>query len=83
VYTVRRVLRRNKKKKKFTPGPSFKYGVEVPQSVKQALEFDKANGNTAWQDSVEAEMSQLIRLKCFDFEAPDFKPEPDYQKTRL
>jgi hypothetical protein len=83
VYTVRRVLRRNKKKKKFTPGPSFKYGVEVPQSVRQALEFDKANGNTAWQDSIEAEMSQLVRLKCFDFEAPDFEPAPDYQKTRL
>jgi hypothetical protein len=65
------------------PGLSFKYGIKVPYSIKQAMEFDKANGNTAWQDSVESEMLQLIRLKCFDFEAPDFDPGADYQKTRL
>jgi hypothetical protein len=47
------------------------------------MEFDKANGNMAWQDLIEAKMSQLIRLKCFDFEAFDFKPGADYQKTRL
>jgi hypothetical protein len=83
VYTLRHILWRNKEKKKFTPGPTFKYGVEVPQSIRQAVEFDRANGNTAWQDSIESEMLQLIRLKCFDFEGPDFKPTTGYQKTRL
>jgi hypothetical protein len=28
-------------------------------------------------------MLQLIRLTCFDFEAPDFEPAADYQMTEL
>jgi hypothetical protein len=83
VYTVRHMLWRNKKKKKFTPGPTFKYGSDVPQSIKQALESGRINGNMAWQDAIEVEMLQLIRLKCFDFKVADFKPDPDYQKKKL
>ena len=28
------------------------YGIKVPKNVKQALEFDKENGNTFWEDSI-------------------------------
>jgi hypothetical protein len=71
-------LQNKKKKKKFTPRPQFKHGVQVPQSVKQAIKLDKANDDTAWQDAIKKEMSQLVRLKCFDFRPADDNP-CDYQ----
>jgi hypothetical protein len=49
VYTVRILQNKTKKKKrkKFTPGPQFKYGVQVPQSMEQAIKLHAANGDTA------------------------------------
>jgi hypothetical protein len=81
VYTVRRV--QNKKKRKYSPKPTFKYGVLVPQSVRQALEYDKENGNTLWYDAMEKEMSSLARLECFEFKPEDHQPSNAYQKTTL
>jgi hypothetical protein len=75
--------KKKKKKKKYTPGPQFKHGVQVPQNVEQAIKLDEANGNTAWQDAIEKEMSQLIRLECFDFKPANHNPGDDYQKTKL
>ena len=43
-----RMLNQAKSKAKRT-GPKFKFGVLVPRNVKEALEFDKANGNSKWQ----------------------------------
>ncbi len=76
IFHVRRLQNNKKKKKKkqFTPGPQFKHGVQVPQSVEQAIKLDEANGNTAWQDAIEKEMSQLVRLECFDFKPADHNP---------
>ena len=68
IFHVRRLQNNKKKKKKYTPGPQFKHGVQVPQNVEQAIKLDKANGNTAWQDAIEKEMSQLIRLKMFQLQ---------------
>ena len=31
--------------------PKFKYGFEIPKSYKHAIEIDKWNGNTLWQDA--------------------------------
>jgi hypothetical protein len=75
--------KKKKKKKKYTPGPQFKHGVQVPQNVEQAIKLDEANGNTAWQDAIEKEMSQLIRLKRFDFKPTNHNPGDDYQKPKL
>jgi hypothetical protein len=85
IFHVRRLQnnKKKKKKKKYTPGPQFKHGVQVPQNVEQAIKLDKANGNTAWQDAIEKEMSQLIRLKCFNFKPAGHNPGDNYQKTKL
>ena len=37
----------------------FKFGIEVPTSVQQALEFDKKNGNTLWADAIKREMDNV------------------------
>ena len=29
-----------------------KYGIAVPRSIKEALEFDRENPNTFWQDAI-------------------------------
>ncbi len=46
-------------------GPKFKFGVQVPYGVKQALALDKKNGNTKWQDAIKTELSQLDEFKVF------------------
>jgi hypothetical protein len=40
--------------------PFCKFGVLVPQNHTQAIELDKANGNTKWQDAEATEMGQLL-----------------------
>jgi hypothetical protein len=43
---------------------SHKYGIELPRSVKEALEIDQKNGITFWADSLTKEMSNV----CIAFE---------------
>ena len=40
-------------------GPKYKFGIEVPRSVKHALELDAKNGNTLWRDAILTELKQL------------------------
>ena len=60
-----------------------KYGIKIPLNVKDAYEFDKSNGNSLWTDAIDAEINSLLKLKCFKFEAPNYKPGKDYQYTSL
>ncbi len=83
VYSVRRAVVNSKKKKKYDAKPQLKYGVQVPKNVKQAMEFDKENNNTLWEDSIKLEIKALTDLECFDFKDPDYVCGPDYQKTTL
>jgi hypothetical protein len=55
----------------------------VSQSIEQAIKLDKANGDTAWQDDIEKEISQLVRLKCFNCKPVNHNPGDNYQKTKL
>ena len=36
-----------------------KFGIELPTSVKDALEIDKNNGNTYWADAIATEMKNV------------------------
>jgi hypothetical protein len=83
IIHVTQLQKKKKKKEKFMPGPQFKHGVQVPQSVEQAIKLDKANGNTTWQDAIKKEMSQLVRLNCFDFKPANHNPDNNCQKTKL
>ena len=45
--------------------PKYKYGVQVPNSYKEAVSLDNANGNTLWQDAVALELSQVKEYEAF------------------
>ena len=43
------VINKGKRKwKPFREKPRYKYGVKITRKVKEALEFDKENGNNKW-----------------------------------
>ena len=44
---------------------NYKYGVWVPRNVNEALEVDKKNGNSLWQDSIYKEVEALQQFKTF------------------
>ena len=37
----------------------FKFGIEVPGTVKEAYELDRKNGNTLWADAIRKEMENV------------------------
>ena len=43
----------------------YKFGVRVPRNVKEALKFDRENGNTLWADAMETELAQLREYSAF------------------
>jgi hypothetical protein len=45
--------------------PKYKFGIEVPRSVKHALELDHCNGNTLWQDAIDKELRQINEYQTF------------------
>ncbi len=38
---------------------TYKFGIELPKTVKEALELDKKNGNTFWADAIAKEMKDI------------------------
>ena len=50
---------------------SHKFGLEVPKTVRRALELDRENGNTLWQDAIAKEMSSVrVAFEIFDGDPP-------------
>jgi hypothetical protein len=41
------------------------FGVEIPRSVKHALELDQANGNNLWRESIDKELEQINDFRTF------------------
>ena len=49
---------------------SHKFGIEIPKTVKRAIEIDRENGNTFWQDALANEMVALqVAFKIFEGES--------------
>lgn len=84
VRTIRRVVRAGKKKKGKRPKPKerMKYGIQVPKDIKEALEFDKNNENTLWQDAIDKEVNALLGLEVFDIREKGEKPS-GHQRTTV
>jgi hypothetical protein len=58
-----------------------KFGIELPKTVEQALEIDRATGMTYWHDAVQKEMQNIS--VAFDF-LPENEPIPiGYTKISL
>eukprot|EP00557_Chaetoceros_sp_GSL56_P014026 CAMPEP_0176478512 /NCGR_PEP_ID=MMETSP0200_2-20121128/1227_1 /TAXON_ID=947934 /ORGANISM="Chaetoceros sp., Strain GSL56" /LENGTH=1865 /DNA_ID=CAMNT_0017874457 /DNA_START=317 /DNA_END=5915 /DNA_ORIENTATION=+ len=84
IRKVRRAVRAKKKKAGLAPrGKVFKFGIQVPRTIKEAYELDAANGNTYWQDAIKLEMDALENFDAFEFHPKGYHPGSDYQSTRL
>ena len=85
VKHIRRVQKKGGRKSKKPPVKiKYKYGIKVPGNVREAIEIDKANGDTYWQDAMRLEVGALLDLDCFEFKPEGWKPEePGFQKTNL
>ena len=62
--------------------PFWKFGVLVPRTHAQAVELDKINGNTKWQDAEATEMSQLIEYQTFIDKGKGGEAPVGYKKIR-
>ena len=51
-------------------GGKYKFGVEIPRSVKHALEIDRRNGNNLWKEAMEKELAQLDEYQVFRLRKP-------------
>ncbi len=38
---------------------THKFGIEVPKTIKEALDLDRKNGNTLWADAIAKEMKEV------------------------
>ena len=43
----------------------FKFGIEIPRSIREAYALDKRNGNTKWADAIRKEIDQLQEFESF------------------
>ena len=51
--------------------------------MKEALEFDKENGNNKWAEAMKLKIQSLNDLECFEFLLKDYSPAKEYQKITL
>ena len=58
-------------------------GVEVPRTVKEALELDAKNGDNKWQEGIKKEMEGLYEHQTFRFLPPGSKAPEGFQLVPL
>ena len=54
------------KLRSYRHAPKYMFGFEIPRNYNHALELDKRNGNTRWQDCTKLELSQLNDYSIFE-----------------
>ena len=58
---------------------SHKYGIELPTSVRDAIDLDRKNGNTFWADALTKEMGNVC--VAFEILGPNEKPPVGWFKA--
>ena len=61
----------------------IKFGIKVPNLVREALIFDSENQNTLWLDAIKKEMTALDQAKVFQYMPGHFKIPKNYQYVPL
>jgi hypothetical protein len=46
-------------------GIKYKFGIQVPKVIKNAINLDKKNGNQLWQEAIRTELNQLNDYQTF------------------
>ena len=67
----------------FRSRPIFQFGIQVPQSHKQAMELDAKNGNHLWRDSERQELEQIDEYEAFKDQGFKAAPPPGYKRIRV
>eukprot|EP00984_Skeletonema_dohrnii_P018105 scaffold8364_cov75-Skeletonema_dohrnii-CCMP3373.AAC.1 len=61
----------NKAKSKYWR-TNTKFGIQVPKTVKEALDLDKQNGNTFWEDAIKKEMKNVrVSYRVHEDQTPE------------
>ena len=61
----------------------IKFGIRVPNSVREALIFDRENKNNLWAEAIKKEMGALDKAQVFRYQPSHFKIPKDYQYAPL
>ena len=61
----------------------YQYGFLVPNTYEQALQLDKENGNTKWQDCTLLELNQQAEYSTFRNKGRDWTPEQGFKKINV
>ena len=56
---------------KSKPRNKEKFGMKIPNTIEEALKFDREAGNHKWAEAIKKEMDNLIRLNVFKFQPAD------------
>jgi hypothetical protein len=48
-----------------TTSIKYKFGIQVPKGIKNAINLDRKNGNNLWQESIKTELKQLTDYETF------------------
>jgi hypothetical protein len=46
-------------------GIKYKFGIQVPKGIKNAINLDKKNGNNLWEEAIKTELKQLTNYETF------------------
>jgi hypothetical protein len=46
-------------------GIKYKFGIQVPKGIKNAIDLDKNNGNQLWQEAIKTQLKQLTDYQTF------------------
>jgi hypothetical protein len=46
-------------------GIKYKFGIQVPKTIKNAIDLDKKNRNQLWQEAIKTELKQLTDYQTF------------------
>lgn len=71
------------KLRSFRVTPKFMYGYEIPRDYRHAIELDRINGNTYWQDAVKMELKQLSDYRTFKDVGRGVSPPSDHKRIRV
>ena len=71
------------KLRSFRTAPKYQCGFEVPRDYNHAVQIDKSNGNSKWQEAVALKMNQLDEYDTFKDIGKNAPISSDYKKIRV
>ena len=72
-----------RKLKSFREKKTHQFGFQVPRTPAEAIELNKANGNTKWQDAMQLEIDSLMDYETFEDLGENAKKPEGYLMIRL